>query len=980
MPASAYDIATHLLDAGLSLIPIRESGSKRPACSWKAYQTTLPTHEDLSRWFEREGYEALAVVCGAVSGAATGASALECIDFDDPAVFPEWRGRVSDFAPELAGRLVITETPSGGRHVWYRYDLGEGRAPDGNDKLATSADGDVRIETRGDGGYALIPSSPGYKMRQGKFTALPELGPGERDLLLHVAQSYDKAPVEEKKRAPAEAGGAPPRRREETSDPQQEGERPGDEFDRTGWPRCRQLLKERGWTLLHTRSDGTEEWRRPGKKEKALSATYGHATGRDGGGRFYVFSTNTRRFEPEETYSPFAVYAELEFGGDFSAAGRALAEEGYGSQPERKRRRQSAQGAPGGDGAPGPPPDSAEGREDSPWPYGVDQAGRLVYHETYKTRDSETKRVADFSARIRREIRTEGGDLHFELAGQGTGGRPFHTEISAPAFEEPRRLASTLREAVGGRARIYPRMRQHLPPAIISVSASEGVEEITRYERTGWTASVQEGVPRFLIPGRAPEGTEIEVQGLPYEHAPPPPPGDEGGEGALLEEGRKALEGLLTAHAPKVGTVLVSHLLVPPLARRAGLSDHRYALLAHGLSGSLKTSWAMAGMCLWGRGFSESKHLIKWGQGTTSNALITLASQAHDLPFLIDNYKRSTGRGAGDFIDFIHSALEGGEKRRLNRMSNLKDQKDLRTWPLATGEDVPDTDPATLARMLVVRLSWESGGHNEGLQAAQERPEALEELGRRWLGFLESEAGAEEVRKMAEAFEDRRAAWAKELRASRRDMVNPLRVASSLALNDLGYEAARSCDALAPALAPYAEAHAEGLSALAGQMASYGGESREAHRYLEALDQAISSGRAAIKPLGKEPAGYETEHFIGWDGSDTGEDVLYLLPGPAREAAEEMLAARGADLGGISERSLYAQLEDLGAFCAQGAEHTAKQKWTAGKNHRCLWLRRSLFFSDEAGEDGGGHAGGGAGGGHAVGGGAEDGQQTEVPF
>jgi hypothetical protein len=199
-------------------------------------------------------------------------------------------------------------------------------------------------------------------------------------------------------------------------------------------------------------------------------------------------------------------------------------------------------------------------------------------------------------------------------------------------------------------------------------------------------------------------------------------------------------------------------------------------------------------------------------------------------------------------------------------------------------------------------------------------------------------------------------------------------VASSLALNELGYEAARSCGALAPALAPYAEAHAEGLSALAGEMASYGGESREAHRYVEALDQAISSGRAALKPLGKEPAGYEAEHFIGWDGGGVGQDVLYLLPGPAREAAEEMLAARGAGLGGISERSLYAQLEDLGAFQAQGAEHTAKQKWTAGKNHRCLWLRRSLFFSDEASEDGGGHAEGG----HAEGG--EDGQQVEVPF
>jgi hypothetical protein len=49
---------------------------------------------------------------------------------------------------------------------------------------------------------------------------------------------------------------------------------------------------------------------------------------RDGG--LYVFSSNAAPFEPDEAYSPFAVYAMLKCGGDYVEAGRMLRSEGYG--------------------------------------------------------------------------------------------------------------------------------------------------------------------------------------------------------------------------------------------------------------------------------------------------------------------------------------------------------------------------------------------------------------------------------------------------------------------------------------------------------------------------------------------------------------------------------------------------------------------------------------------------------------------------
>jgi hypothetical protein len=96
-------------------------------------------------------------------------------------------------------------------------------------------------------------------------------------------------------------------------------DRPGDEFNRRADPR--DVLRRHGWTLV--RGGDNEYWRRPGKAD-GCSATL-----KDG--VFYVFSTNAAPFEPNRAYAPFAVYALLEHGGDFTAAALALSARGYAS-------------------------------------------------------------------------------------------------------------------------------------------------------------------------------------------------------------------------------------------------------------------------------------------------------------------------------------------------------------------------------------------------------------------------------------------------------------------------------------------------------------------------------------------------------------------------------------------------------------------------------------------------------------------------
>ena len=81
--------------------------------------------------------------------------------------------------------------------------------------------------------------------------------------------------------------------------------------------------------MLHVERDGTTYLKRPGKKEKGISASWNHVPD-----RLYVFTTDTS-FENEHVYKASAVYAVLEHNSNWKAAAMALAKEGYGSLKPR---------------------------------------------------------------------------------------------------------------------------------------------------------------------------------------------------------------------------------------------------------------------------------------------------------------------------------------------------------------------------------------------------------------------------------------------------------------------------------------------------------------------------------------------------------------------------------------------------------------------------------------------------------------------
>jgi hypothetical protein len=301
--------ALTLVRAGVSVIPI--GANKRPAIvSWKGYQTRIPTPEEWTAWCA-QGPCGLAIVLGSVSENA------EAIDVDDISVLRPFYDLVEAMAPGLVARLAIVKTPTDGRHLYYRAPVIAS-----NQKLAVDAQRQTMIETRGEGGYALIPPSPAwchpdhkeYVLRQGDLAAIPTITPDERALLLNCARALTKYVEPERVYTPRQ-----PTATDRT--------RPGDLFAaKVAWE---DILLPHGWRVVGHRG-GVTLWCRPGKKG-GLSATSGYC-----GDHLYVFSSNAQPFEPERAYSKFTAFALLNAGGDFMRAATMLACQGFVNAHERQ--------------------------------------------------------------------------------------------------------------------------------------------------------------------------------------------------------------------------------------------------------------------------------------------------------------------------------------------------------------------------------------------------------------------------------------------------------------------------------------------------------------------------------------------------------------------------------------------------------------------------------------------------------------------
>jgi hypothetical protein len=328
------------LRGGVSVLPVALGGGKGPSFpdlpevwdetdakykrKWEPYQSGLMSEREAERVWGRASPPGIGTVCGKISGN------LELIDFDRDAatIFPAWRELVEAEAPGLFARLSVVRTPRGPEGYHLRYRVRDFEIP-GNLPLARLAKSDekdgkkrVLIETRGEGGYALAPGSPGACHETGgEYVSLwgpppwepPTITAEERSVLIEAARTFDRSGED----APYGCKGAG-----------QADLSPGDDYSLRG-PGWDELLLPDGWTLART-DGGRCLWRRPGKLV-SYSGTTGHCKGKDGADLLYVFSSSVHRLEPQKCYSKFSYLALVRHGGDFKACAAELRRGGYGA-------------------------------------------------------------------------------------------------------------------------------------------------------------------------------------------------------------------------------------------------------------------------------------------------------------------------------------------------------------------------------------------------------------------------------------------------------------------------------------------------------------------------------------------------------------------------------------------------------------------------------------------------------------------------
>jgi len=319
--------------SGLSVLPTDKD--KIPLLkSWKNRQCEIPSEESVRADFSKPG-TCIALVTGKIS------RNLEILDFDFfGELFDPWEELVEKESPGLIERLVKQKTQNNGFHIAHRCPEIEipGNAKLASDCIEVSGPGEhefkgkklkaierngkfyitpTYIETRGEGGYFLAYPSPGYRIKQNRFSQVPNISKQEREILIESAKALNKF-------MPEHRGGV-----KAVKDRSSNELTPGDDFDDRG--NVESILQAHGWVNTGRRAtvngDPGEHWRRPGK-DRGQSATLIN------GKRLYVFSTNATPFESDQIHTPFAIYATLEHSGDFSAAAKELSSQGYGSKPE----------------------------------------------------------------------------------------------------------------------------------------------------------------------------------------------------------------------------------------------------------------------------------------------------------------------------------------------------------------------------------------------------------------------------------------------------------------------------------------------------------------------------------------------------------------------------------------------------------------------------------------------------------------------
>lgn len=676
--------------AGLNVLAIE---NKRPIpAQWKKWQADPQPEAFVDALFGDGSRTGIGIVCGFGD--------VECLDFDDPETYD-----AVITAAAAAGITILQDmvdgwserTPKRGGHVIYRCS-----AVDGNTKIARRADPDdpkivkALIETRGVGGQVVVspsygsahPSGLPYIRISGGPAMMVRITPEQRTALFGFLRIFDEMPAKEFDR-------------QKTTSNQESGGRPGDEynasFDRQKW---NDILTAGGWAFVHSHGQ-IDYYRRPGKSE-GISASVNW----DGKMRFRCFTSSTML--EEGMYSPFAYFAFIEHAGDWKAATKLLAAQGFGKQHVKGKFRFEASGGSGGAAA-SDQEEPADGPQDKPAGIRALAPGLGVHDGAFAaTRETEdgmrVTRLTNFTFKIVRDITKDNGaesTRHYEIEAIHQRGEIRRVLVPASDFSG---LGWVLRDlgpewilfagmSTAGKVR---QCAQHL-------TEEDGFEAQHLYQHTGWIEHEDEHVflaanggvgPIGLLPQ---VGTELPGK-LSLVEFPEPSVGE-----ALRADALSFLR-ILAVADPAISAPLFS---IPAAAILGDFRAVDFVEHIWGRTGSYKTELAALIQRAFGRRFNRMNLPAGWN--STPNALGLMAYLGKNIVLTIDDLKPEgtaieQARTRATYHLLARSAGNGVSRGRMNADGTLRQDYYPQCAILSTGEDVPGGHSAT-GRSLLVEVS-----------------------------------------------------------------------------------------------------------------------------------------------------------------------------------------------------------------------------------------------------------------------------------
>jgi hypothetical protein len=884
-------IARKYVAAGLSVLPIRR-GTKEPASellprvydedqgktrpSWRMYQERQPNDWELKSWFGKTD-AGIAIVCGQVSGG------LVVIDFELPDWYEQWRETVLVVLDKDALEGLPIVATGKGRHVYFRMD-----DPVSNRKLATS-NREVIAETRGQGGYVLAPpslhpSGTFYELLSGDLGDIPLLDHSQAMKLLDAAQTLAPA-VEHSTRSGGDNAG-----------PDVIGT-----FNSTYT--IEHILETHGYT-----QESSGRFVRPGGERSSVIIVADRSIHYNPNDPLYCEAPGGN----QHSHTPFNAWCLLNHNGDVKAAVKAAAHElgltAQSHQPDMLAQAGRVLGL-------------GEATSD-PWPYFLHEGG--MWMEQYNS-DGTAKNpllLCNFTARITTETILNDGERQDEMftISATCSNRSRTIELKRTEFEHETALGRIV-AALGARARVNPKTQpKYVLDAIKAFSCN--VQETIIHTHTGWVGQ------RYLLSNGYVDATGWHegVGGhLPrrlqqYRFTPPNVP---------MDDVLTLFDNLLTLAPSNVMIPLLGGVLQGPMLN--AINAPSPMIHVHGTTGCHKTSITCAAMGLFGD-FLPAQPSDTWT--STSNSIQRLGWHLKDMPILLDDYKAANVKPQ-QVTFLLQNYGDNMARGRLDSNSEIRAAFPIRGILISSGEDQPEGEASTLARILSVQLERRTVDRAK-LSYIQQHAQRLHLLTIDYLTWL---AAFPSPLNNNELYQATRTAILSRLEAEAEQATNPGRIASNVAvlyaawhtfgrfLEERGHWSPEQVKS-------WLQVCKKDLFHLAKAQLDVTSQERYSQIFLETIRSLVASGKAILLNLDATSQEMLTSQVLigAYDQKGT-----YLLSQASYDEVCKHLRSAGRSLG-ISKNALSQMLYQDGFLQNTHPPHLVTKKRINGTRPYCWCL------------------------------------------